>query len=113
MVRGEFVGCALYVEVLKPPSLLSLILQGSDLDIVFGIKQILKSCESLKTLKQLDPLEWPTVKQVLQHIQEENGGTCIQGATLRNYNPTSILHCKTEVLADLTSLEENLRRHHE
>ena len=98
------VGCALYVEVLKP----SLTLQGSDLDIVFGIK-ILKSCESF--LKQLDPLEWPTVKQVLQHIQEENGEHVYQGAILRNYNPTSILHCKTEVLADLTSLEENLQQH--
>ena len=48
------VGCALYVDVLEPPTLLSLTLQGSDLDIVFGIKQILRSCESLK--KGLDHL---------------------------------------------------------
>ena len=86
-----------------------LTLQGSDLDIVFGMKQILKSTESLKTLKQLDPLEWPTVKQVLQRIQEENGENVYQGATLRNYNSTSMQHCKTEALADLTRLEENLR----
>ena len=103
------IGCALYVEVLKPPSLLSMTLQGLDLDILFGMKQILKSTESLKTLKQLDPLEWPTVKQVLQRIQEESGENVYQGATLRNYNSTSMQHCKTEALADLTRLEENLR----
>ena len=34
------IGCAFYVEVLKPPSVLSLSLQGSDVDIVFGMKQI-------------------------------------------------------------------------
>ena len=36
-------GCALYVDILKLPSILSLSLQGSLLDIVLGIKIILKS----------------------------------------------------------------------
>ena len=32
-------GCALYVDILKPPSLLSLCLQGSGLDVVLGVKK--------------------------------------------------------------------------
>ncbi len=36
------IGCEMFVDVLKPPSCLSLSLQGADVDIVFGIKQILK-----------------------------------------------------------------------
>lgn len=50
-------GCALYVDILKPPSLLSLSLQGSGLDIVLGIKNILKSVTALENLAKLDPLE--------------------------------------------------------
>ncbi len=106
---NNLVGCALYVEILKPPSLLSLTLQGLDLDIVYGIKQILKSIDSLKFLNEVDPFEWPTVKQVLQVIQEENGQHVYQGATLKNYNSSFLQNCKTEALADLTRLEENLR----
>ena len=63
--------------------MLSLSLQGLDLYIVYGI---LKSINSLKFLKEVDPFEWPTVKQVLQIIQEENGQHVYQGATLKNYN---------------------------
>ena len=47
--------------------------------------------------------------QVLQIIQEENGQHVYQGATLKNYNSSFLHTCKTEALADLTRLEENLR----
>lgn len=42
------IGSALYVDVLKPPSLLSLTLQDDDLDIVQGLKHILKSTKVLE-----------------------------------------------------------------
>ena len=44
---------ALYMDVLKPPSLLSLSLQGEKLDIVQGIQDLLKSSKSLRTLAAL------------------------------------------------------------
>ena len=50
-------GCALYVDILKPVSLLSLSLQGNDLDIVLGIKNILKSTVALKNLCKQNVLE--------------------------------------------------------
>ena len=58
------VGCALYVDILKLPSLLSLTLQDDKLDLVLGIKHILKTIKSLKALAGQDPLQWPTVKLV-------------------------------------------------
>ena len=49
------VGAALYVNVLKSPSLLSLSLQENDLDVVRGIKHILKSVKALKNAAEQDP----------------------------------------------------------
>ena len=60
------VGCAMFVELLKPPSTLSLSLQGADVDIVFGIKQLLKASNTLASLMKKDPLQWPTVTLVLE-----------------------------------------------
>ena len=58
------IGAALYVDALKPPSLLSLCLQDKNLDILNGLQHLLRSSKSLKTLSSQNPLEWPTVKLV-------------------------------------------------
>ena len=80
------IDCALYSKVLKPPSIHSLTLQGSDLDIVFAMKQILKTSDPLKSLMQLDPLQWPTVKLVLDGLKYEGYEKTYQGAVLKNYS---------------------------
>ena len=59
---STIVGSALYVDILKSPSLLSMSLQASELDIVLGIKNTLKSTTALKALARKDPFERPTVK---------------------------------------------------
>ena len=46
------IGCSLYIDVLQPASLLSLTLQGHKLDIVLGIKHIIKTVKSLKKLSE-------------------------------------------------------------
>ena len=61
-------GCALYVDILKPAAIPSLCLQDSELDVVAGIKSILKSSASLKNLSKTEPTEWPTVKLVQGRI---------------------------------------------
>ena len=44
-------GCALYADILKPVSLLSLSLQGNDLDIVLEIKKYFKVyCSTKKSV---------------------------------------------------------------
>ena len=73
MEYKTILGCAVYVDILKAPSLLSLSLQGNELDTVCGIKHILKSIASLKSLAKQDPLLWPTVKMVLARIKDEDG----------------------------------------
>ena len=50
-------GCALYVDILKPVSRLSLSLQENDLDVVLGIKNILKSTVALQNLCKQNVLE--------------------------------------------------------
>ena len=105
-----FIDCALYSEVLKPPSILSLTLQGSDLDIVFAMKHILKTSDTLKSLMQPDPLQWPTVKLVLDGLKYEGYEKTYQGAVLKNYSFAAIEFCKKEALADLKRVEVNMRQ---
>ena len=87
MQYRTIVGCAMYVDILKPPSLLSLSLQGCELDIVLGIKNILKSTTALKSLAGQNPFEWPTVKLLLGRIKDEGGEKSYQGAVLKNFSP--------------------------
>lgn len=46
------IGCAMYTEILKAPSILSLTLQEEEIDIVSGLKHILKSSSALQSLAQ-------------------------------------------------------------
>ena len=64
------IGCAMYVEALKPVSLLSLTLQKEGADIVTSIDNTLKSVKSLKALSELAPVEWPTVKLVTNRLKD-------------------------------------------
>ena len=104
------IGCAIYIEVLKPSSVLSLTLQNTHLDIVFAMKQLLKTCDTLKSLKQLDPLQWPTVKLVIDRLEDDGDEKTYQGAVLKNYSSEMIEFCKKEALADMKQLEENIRQ---
>ena len=72
--------CALYVQVLQPASFIGLTLQCDNMDVLMGIKQILKSSRSLNKLQSQDPLEWPTEKLICSRIKEEDGSKSYQGA---------------------------------
>ena len=67
------IACAMYTQVLKPPSILILSLQGSDVDIVFGIKQLWKASTTLASMVKQDPLQWPTIKIVLDRVKNDSG----------------------------------------
>ncbi len=100
------IGTAMYVDILKPPSLLSKTLQEDDLDVVLGLQLILKSKKSLKSLAELDPLQWPTVKLVLGRLDDDNA---YQGSTLQCYNDAMLQSCKDQALADLKRLDKTMR----
>ena len=109
MQYKTILGCAMYVDILKPPSLLSLSLQGCELDTVLGIKNILKSIAALKSLAKQDPREWLTVKLLLGRIKDEGGEKLYQGAALKNYSPAVQEKSKQDALLDLTGLDEKMR----
>ena len=94
------VGAAMYVDALKPPSLLSLALQGEKLDIVGGIQCLLKSIKSLKSTAEQDPLTWPTVRLICSRVKDDNGEKVYQGAVLAHYTPTTLKMCADSALAD-------------
>ena len=102
-------GCAMYIDILKAPSLLSLSLQGCELDTVLGIKNILKSITTLKSLARQDPLEWPTVKLLLGRMKDEGGDKTYQGTVLKNFSPAAREKTKQDALTDLTGLNEKMK----
>ena len=71
MQYRSILGCALYADILKPATVLSLCLHDDELDVVTGIKSILKSSGSLKNMAKTEPKEWPTVKLVQDRIRSE------------------------------------------
>ena len=99
-------GCAMYIDVLKAPSILSLALQNESVDIVQGIKNILKSVTSLQSLSRVSPKEWPTVKLVLSRIESD----MYQGTTLAKYNEGSISNCSRQAKADLDALDDTIKK---
>lgn len=102
-------GCALYVDVLKPPSLLSQSLQSSELDIVLAMKNIVKSASALSSLAGLDPVEWPTVSLLLKRIKDDGMDMSYQGSILKDFQQSIQQKCAQDALNDLTALEEKMR----
>ena len=102
------VGCALYVEALKPISLLSLVLQSEKTDIVSSIESTLKSVKSLQSLIRKDPKDWTQLKLLKQRIQEVNGEQEYQGIPIVSLD-SLVDECKIHVLADLERLERAIK----
>jgi len=103
------IGAALYVDILKPPSILSLSLQDNDLDSVSGIKSILKTRKSLKLMLEKKPLQWPTTQLVIARIKEEGGESVYQGTVLNKYAVSVVEQCAKHALKDLKSLENEMK----
>ena len=82
------VASAMYTNVLKPPSTLSLSLQGSDVGIVYGIKQLLKASTTLASTVKQDLLQWPTVKIFLDRIKNDGSENVHQVVALKMYDAT-------------------------
>ena len=100
---------ALYVNILQPASCLSLTLQCDNMDVVMGIKHILKSSRSLNKLQSQDPLEWPTAKLICSKIKEEDDTQTYQGAVLHNFNDATKFFCKRLDDDDLKRLDDCMR----
>ena len=103
-------GCAMYIDILQSPSILSLTLQDDNIDVALGIKSLLKSHSTLKKLSMQDPLQWSSTTSVISKFaDDDSGGKMYQGITLQRYNEATIATCKHQVLADLTNLDDKMR----
>ena len=103
-------GSPMYIDVLKHSSMLSLSLQKSDCDIVYGLKQILKAADSIKSLSIQNPSLWPTVKLVLEGIHTEGSVVTYQGAEIKNYNSVTLESFKRQALADMERLNNTIKK---
>ena len=93
------------MDVLKPPSLLSKALQENSMDVVLCLQNILHAKKSLRSLIDVDPLEWPTVKLVHNRIADSE----YQGTRLKRFNDTVLESCKDQALTDVSRLEDRMR----
>ena len=103
------IGCALYIDVLKAPSQLSLPLQENEIDVISGIKHILKTVQTFQLLRGMDPQEWPTFTTVLATITEKENLRSYQGITLTGFTSSMVSHCSAIALADLHALDSKLK----
>ena len=99
----------MFIKVLKRPAILSLCLQKSDCDIVYGFKQLRKTVNPLKSLRRKDPLEWSTVKLVQDRVVTEGSSASYQGATIKNYNAATLEYCKKQAISDLDRLYKTMQ----
>ena len=76
-------------------------LQASKLDVVLGIKNTLKSITELKNMAKKDPFEWPSVKLLLQKMEDEGDKKLYQGAKLQNFNESVQLRLKQDAPHEL------------
>ena len=97
------VGCAMYIEILKAPSILSLALQEDQIDIVYGLKQILKSA-SARTV-------WHSGSQRTGQPSSlwlgESLTRVARNSTRVGFSKTSLMTCSPRVLAKLSLTSRN------
>ena len=84
--------------------MLSTALQQDNLDIVLAFESILESGISLRKLLRKNPLDWTTVKTVLEEIEKNDGS--YQGAQLKLLGPETKAQVKEQVVADVGRLSD-------
>ena len=84
-------GCALFIDLLKPVAILSKSLQCTEVNAVEAIEGILRTKRAIEKLKSTPFDDLPTVKKVMSRVQqpslsdESDSETTYQGAKLTHY----------------------------
>ena len=108
--QGKFlIGCAMYIDVLKVPSLLSLSLQENETDLISGIKHTLKATQTLHSLRGTDAQEWPAMTTVLAVVTEKENSKSYQGVDLIDFTDAMVSQCSAMAQADLCGLDSKLK----
>ena len=67
-------GCAFFIDLLKPASVLCKVLQDAEICVYQAIESMMKTKKALDKLKSTPFKELPTVKKVLTRGKEELDG---------------------------------------
>ncbi len=79
-------GFALFHDILKPAAILCKVLQSDELCIVGAIESLLRTTAAMEKLKDMQLNEFPSIKKVLQRInQEDTIELTYQGVTITHY----------------------------
>jgi hypothetical protein len=76
---------ALFIEVLAPAKCLSKSFQAEDIDVVASIENVEKTKRQLHRISRKELKELPTVKRLLQKIQERDGKYLLHDVVIRGY----------------------------
>ena len=78
-------GCAFFHDLLKPSAILCKVLQEDELCVVRAIESVLKTKKSMDKMKEAVFEELPTMKKVLERVQQAEGSVTYQAAELKNH----------------------------
>ena len=76
---------ALFIEILAPAKCLSKSFQAEDIDVIASIENIKKTKRQLNRISRKELKELPTIKRLLQKIQEKDGKYFLQDVVIRGY----------------------------
>ena len=78
-------GCAFFIDLLKPASVLCKVLQDAEICVYQAIESMMKTKKALDKLKSTPFKELPTVKKVLTRGKELDGSFTYQGVDIKKY----------------------------
>jgi len=99
------IGFAMYIEAIKPVSLLSLSLQTDGADFVLSMVNTMKSIKSLKVLTEQNAAEWPMVQLVKSRLKVVDGNP---GVAIPEFD-TALQVCSRHVVEDLRCLDQKIK----
>lgn len=84
--NGKYLlGCALFVDLLTPCTILSKVMQSNDLDILAAITSLLRSVKEVDKLSSTPLDRWPTYAATLLKCTENDGATFYQSQELKQF----------------------------
>lgn len=89
-------------------SCLSPCLQAESLDIVGGIKSVLKTSKLIKSMAEQNPLQWQVPKLVCSRV-DDGGDKVYQGAVVQGYSEAVLSQFADIALKDLQGLITQIR----
>ena len=79
-------GCALFVDLLKPCECFSKCMQNEEIDILGAITALLKTKREIEKLGSNPLDQWPTYAKVCANCEEEDGSVIYQCQILKNFS---------------------------